>query len=95
MLQVQIDNDKCRRDREARLSGSRLEFCVPRGGSRDSCIVDNHGNTLTLLQQTRKNSTQRNNNLSPNEDEPKTLAASLTSSGKITRPSYFVPNERI
>lgn len=73
---MQIDNDKCRR--EARLSGSRLDlnFCMPRGNSRSSRIVDSHGNTLTPI------SPQSNNNSSPSEDENQKLTSSLTAPGK-------------
>lgn len=50
-IQVQIDNEKCRRDRDARLSGSRLDlnFCVPRGTSRTSRRLDSLSNTLTPI----------------------------------------------
>lgn len=60
-----IDNEKTRRDREARLSGSRLDlnFCVPRGTSRSSRRIDSLGNTLTPI------SPPGNNNLSPGADE--------------------------
>ncbi|XP_037047096.1 dual specificity tyrosine-phosphorylation-regulated kinase 2 isoform X1 [Bradysia coprophila] len=72
---VQIDNDKCRR--EARLSGSRLDFCLPRGNSRSSRIVDSHGNTLTPI------SPQSNNNSSPSEEDNPKLTTSLTASEAI------------
>lgn len=76
LFQVQIDNDKCRR--EARLSGSRLDlnFCVPRGNSRSSRIVDSHGNTLTPI------SPQCNNNSSPIEEDNQKLTTPLTALGK-------------
>lgn len=84
-MQVQIDNDKCRRDREARLSGSRLDlnFCVPRGNSRASRIVDSHGNTLTPI------SPPSNNNQSPNDEAHQKLITSLTSVGKHLRFFFF------
>lgn len=77
-----IDNEKCRRDREARLSGSRLDlnFCVPRGGSRSSKQIDSHGNTLTPI------SPQSNNNSSSIDDNDlQHIIAALTPSGKKYR----------
>lgn len=74
-----IDNDKCRRDREARLSGSRLDlnFCVNRGSSRTSKIIDSHGNTLTPI------SPQSNNNSSSIDDDPQKINVPLIPSGRF------------
>ncbi len=74
---MQIDNDKCRR--EARLSGSRLDFCMPRGNSRSSRTVDSHGNTLTPI------SPQSNNNSSPSEEDNPKLTTCLTAAGKYLK----------
>lgn len=74
-----IDNEKCRREREARLSSSRLDlnFCVPHGGSRSSKQIDSHGNTLTPI------SPQSNNNSSSIDDnEQQKITAALTPTGK-------------
>ncbi|XP_055712015.1 dual specificity tyrosine-phosphorylation-regulated kinase 2 isoform X2 [Phlebotomus papatasi] len=60
---VQIDNDKCRRDREVRLSGSRIDLSAlcggPRGGRNGT--TDALGNSLPPL------SPQSNNNPSPTD----------------------------
>lgn len=78
-LKVQIDNDKCRRDREARLSGSRLELaslCAARGASRSGRnAIDSLGNSLSPL------SPQSNNNSSPIENENKSIP--ITPTGKF------------
>uniref|UniRef100_A0A1B0D2T7 dual-specificity kinase n=1 Tax=Phlebotomus papatasi TaxID=29031 RepID=A0A1B0D2T7_PHLPP len=62
-MTVQIDNDKCRRDREVRLSGSRIDLSAlcggPRGGRNGT--TDALGNSLPPL------SPQSNNNPSPTD----------------------------
>lgn len=80
LLQVQIDNEKCRRDRESRLSGSRLDLsnlCAPRGASRAgrNVAIDSLGNSLSPL------SPQSNNNSSPIENENKSIP--ITPTGKL------------
>ncbi|GAB0100122.1 Dual specificity tyrosine-phosphorylation-regulated kinase [Sergentomyia squamirostris] len=66
---VQIDNDKCRRDREVRLSGSRIDLSTLCGGGgggqrttgRSNGAVDALGNTFPSL------SPHSNNNPSPTD----------------------------
>lgn len=90
---MQIDNDKCRRDRETRLSGSRLDLaglCDPRGASRTAGVggshnggLDSHGNSLPPLSPQSIN----NNNNNPltsdiDQQQPQQPAVPLTPSGK-------------
>lgn len=73
--QVHIDNEKCRREREARLSGSKLDlsFCGPRVAATAPAMptIDSHGNSLPPL------TPQSNNNSSPIHDEPLTPAGNI------------------
>ncbi|XP_059617557.1 dual specificity tyrosine-phosphorylation-regulated kinase 2 isoform X2 [Phlebotomus argentipes] len=69
-VQVQIDNDKCRREREVRLSGSRIDLAALCGGPRSgrNGTMDALGNALPPL------SPQSNNNPSPTDHlEPKSI----------------------
>lgn len=96
--QVHIDNEKCRREREARLSGSKLDlsFCGTRvattapttatSASATAAIrtsIDSHGNSLPPL---TPQSTGSNNNASPTHDETDKFT-SMTPAGKLR--SFF------
>ncbi|XP_055644192.1 dual specificity tyrosine-phosphorylation-regulated kinase 2 isoform X5 [Toxorhynchites rutilus septentrionalis] len=55
---VQLDNDKCRRERDTHLSGSRLDLatiCGQRNASRAGRMVDSHGNALPPLSPSSNN----------------------------------------
>lgn len=84
-FQVHIDNEKCRREREARLSGSKLDlsFCGTRVATTAPTTVrptiDSHGNSLPPL---IPQSTGSNNNASPTHDEAEKFT-SMTPAGKL------------
>ncbi|XP_055644188.1 dual specificity tyrosine-phosphorylation-regulated kinase 2 isoform X2 [Toxorhynchites rutilus septentrionalis] len=57
-VKVQLDNDKCRRERDTHLSGSRLDLatiCGQRNASRAGRMVDSHGNALPPLSPSSNN----------------------------------------
>lgn len=83
--QVHIDNEKCRREREARLSGSKLDlsFCGTRVATTAPTTVrptiDSHGNSLPPL---TPQSTGSNNNASPTHEDAEKFT-SMTPAGKL------------
>ncbi|XP_065094447.1 dual specificity tyrosine-phosphorylation-regulated kinase 2 isoform X2 [Ochlerotatus camptorhynchus] len=79
---VQLDNDKCRRERESHLTGSRLDLaglCGTRNTSRSSRtnMVDSHGNALPPLSpSSNNNSSSSTSAASENEQKPVPLSPS-------------------
>lgn len=91
--QVHIDNEKCRREREARLSGSKLDlsFCGTRVATAAPTAVratiDSHGNSLPPL---TPQSTGSNNNASPTHEEAEKFT-SITPAGELFLYSLLFP----
>lgn len=84
LLQVQIDNDKCRRERENRLSGSRVDLTqictgLTRGSSRTGRCIDSHGNSLPPL------SPQPINNNLPSPTTSSSSSSTKISNGSVTK----------
>ncbi|XP_021700662.1 dual specificity tyrosine-phosphorylation-regulated kinase 2 isoform X3 [Aedes aegypti] len=75
LIQVQLDNDKCRREREPHLSGSRLDLaglCITaRNTSRSSrgTMVDSHGNALPPLSPSSNNNSSSSTAASESEQQ--------------------------
>lgn len=84
LFSVQIDNDKCRRERENRLNGSRLDLTqicgsgTTRGSSRTGQCIDSHGNSLPPL-----SPQPINNNLSSPTTTSSSSSSTKTNSGCI------------
>ncbi|XP_053694501.1 dual specificity tyrosine-phosphorylation-regulated kinase 2 isoform X2 [Sabethes cyaneus] len=71
---VQLDNDKCRREREPHRSGSRIDLaslCGPRNGSRSgrNNMVDSHGNALPSLSPSSNNNSSSSTAASSDIDQ--------------------------
>lgn len=78
---VQLDNDKCRRERESHLSGSRQDLsglCGPRNTSRAgrTSMVDSHGNALPPLSPSSNNNSSSSTAASEIEQKPVPLSPS-------------------
>ncbi|XP_037909911.1 dual specificity tyrosine-phosphorylation-regulated kinase 2 isoform X3 [Hermetia illucens] len=93
---VQIDNDKCRRERENRLSGSRVDLTqictgLTRGSSRTGRCIDSHGNSLPPL------SPQPINNNLPSPTTSSSSSSTKISNGSVTKCEQkpFTPSELI
>ncbi|XP_073822993.1 dual-specificity tyrosine phosphorylation-regulated kinase 2 [Musca autumnalis] len=73
-MPVQIDNDKCRRDRDARLSNSRIDLpnlCnggTTRGSSRNHHHSNGHHHTSQMQQQQSSHRSPSNGNLNNNNN---------------------------
>ncbi|XP_058446859.1 dual specificity tyrosine-phosphorylation-regulated kinase 2 isoform X2 [Malaya genurostris] len=72
---VQLDNDKCRRERDPHLTGSRLDLaslCGPRNASRSgrTNMVDSHGNALPPLSPSSNNNSSSSTAASDIDQKP-------------------------